>query len=304
MDPSKIDCVIYHADCSDGFAAAWAAWKLLGNRAEYIPARHGAPPPDVRGKNVIVLDFAYDTKTTKQMMKDAASFTMRDHHKSAMISLESIAKPGWFHLEHSGCILSWEFFHPGVGIPRFLKFIENRDQGWKPYMEYCKEFSTAFDMTPMDFESYDKMLNASYVDDCISRGSHVLPYAEAAIDKACRSAIKFNLNGFDVLVVNSAHWISEIGMKLAHSCDFALVWYWSHEQKYAKVSLRSFHSDVDCGTIAKMYGGGGHSDIAGFEYRGNIEEIFNERRVGPDAAEWSEASADEYDRITEQAIVE
>lgn len=274
MDPNIIDCVIYHANCSDGFGAAWAAWKSLGNKAEYIPAVHGAPPPDVTGKHVILLDFAYDKKITKQMMKDAASFVIRDHHRSAMIGLESISKPDWFQLDHSGCILSWDFFHPGCDAPKFLKFIENRDMGWKPYMDYSREFSMAFDMVPMKFAAYDNMLYTSYVDDCITRGAHIIPYAENAIDHACKSAVRKKLLGNDVLVVNSAHWISEIGMKLATDCDFAIVWYWNHEQEYAKVSLRSFHSDVDCGTIAKKFGGGGHSDIAGFEYRGSVEKLF------------------------------
>lgn len=274
MDLNAIDLVIYHSDCSDGFGAAWSAWKALGNRAKYFPAMHGKPPPDVKGKNVIVLDFAYDKKTTKQLKKDAASFTMRDHHKSSMIALEGVANPDWFHLEHSGCILAWEFFHPGIPAPRFLKFIENRDMGWKPYMEYSREFSTAFDMIPFEFEAYDRMLNASYVDECINRGSHIVPYADVVIEKACNNAVKKKLKGYDVLVVNASQWISEIGTRLAPNCDFALVWFWNHSEKYAKVSLRSFHPHIDCGSIAKKFGGGGHAEIAGFEHHGNIEEIF------------------------------
>ena len=31
---------------------------------------------------------------------------------------------------------------------------------------------------------------------------------------------------------------------------------------------------MDCGTIAKRFGGGGHEEIAGFEHRGNIEDLF------------------------------
>jgi uncharacterized protein len=290
MDPSTIDCVIYHGGCSDGFAAAWAAWKVLGNRAEYIAAHHSQQPPDVTGKNVLVLDFAYDKKTTRQMMRDAGSFAMRDHHKTAMVKLEGIAKAGWFQLEHSGCILSWDFFHPGVDVPRFLRFIENRDQGWKPYMEYSYEFSLAFDMKPMDFETYDKMLHASYVDECIKRGAHILPYAESAIDKACASAVKRRLRGYDVMLVNSTHWISEIGTRLARDCDFALVWYWNHREGYAKASLRSINPEVDCSSIARRFGGGGHEDIAGFEFRGNIEDIFAATRDTDDATEPADSS--------------
>lgn len=281
MDSSAIDCVIYHADCSDGFGAAWAAWKVLGNRAEYHAARHGQGPPDVKGKNVIILDFAYDKKTTKQMMKDASSLVMRDHHKSAMIALEGVAKPDWFQLDHSGCILSWEFFHPGVPAPRFLKFIENRDMGWKPYMEFSREFSTAFDMTPFEFRAYDQMLNASYVDATITRGANIIPYADTVIEKACRQAVRKKLRGYDVLVANASHWISEIGTKLAPDCDFAVIWFWNHTEKHAKVSLRSFHPNVDCGTIAKRFGGGGHAEIAGFEHAGNIEDIFSDDETDP-----------------------
>ena len=282
MDPKSIDTVIYHGDCSDGFGAAWAAWKLLGNKAEYVAAFHGQPPPDVSGRNVILLDFAYDKKTTRKMIKDADSFAMRDHHKSAMIMLEGIAKPDWFDLSRSGCALAWEYFHPSADMPKFLQFIENRDMGWKPYMEYSREFSMAFDMVPFTFKDYDRLINTSAVDECIKRGSQILPYADTVIDKLCKQAVRKRLRGHDVLVVNSTHWISEIGTRLAPDCDFAMVWYWNHNEGYAKVSLRSFHPEVDCGTIAKRFKGGGHAEIAGFEYSGNIDDIFSKTAQGND----------------------
>ena len=43
-EPSSVNCVIYHADCTDGFGAAYSAWKCLGNRAEYHACKHGTPP--------------------------------------------------------------------------------------------------------------------------------------------------------------------------------------------------------------------------------------------------------------------
>jgi hypothetical protein len=33
--------VIYHANCMDGFGAAWAAHCTFGDEAEYLPAAHG-----------------------------------------------------------------------------------------------------------------------------------------------------------------------------------------------------------------------------------------------------------------------
>ena len=68
LEPSAVDCVIYHAECTDGFGSAYAAWKLLGNRAEYHACKHGTPPPEVKGKNVVILDFSFDNGTTKKMI--------------------------------------------------------------------------------------------------------------------------------------------------------------------------------------------------------------------------------------------
>ena len=36
IEPTSVNVVIYHADCTDGFGAAYSAWKQLGNRAEYL----------------------------------------------------------------------------------------------------------------------------------------------------------------------------------------------------------------------------------------------------------------------------
>ena len=35
--------VIYHANCADGFGAAFAAWLKFGDEAEYQAAQYGKP---------------------------------------------------------------------------------------------------------------------------------------------------------------------------------------------------------------------------------------------------------------------
>ena len=110
IDPHSIDLVIYHANCTDGFGAAYAAWKLLGDRATYYAAKYGEAPPDVKDKCVVVLDFSYDNATTKRLIADAKSFLVIDHHKSAMIELHDVTCTH-FDMNHSGAMLSWKFFH-------------------------------------------------------------------------------------------------------------------------------------------------------------------------------------------------
>ena len=172
VEPSQVNCVIYHADCTDGFGAAYAAWKCLGNRAEYYACKHGTPPPDVKGKIVAILDFSFNNATTKQMIKDAAGLIVIDHHKSAMVELHDISNTH-FDMTKSGAMLAWEFFHPGKDHPKFIGYIQDRDL-WKWELPYSKEFAAAFDMVPFEFEEFEKFEDDSVFDDAVKRGSYVL----------------------------------------------------------------------------------------------------------------------------------
>lgn len=275
LEPSNVNLVIYHAGCTDGFGAAYAAWKLLGDRADYHAAKHSEPPPEVTGKNVVVLDFSYDNVTTKRLMKEAKNFLVIDHHKTAMVELHDVSCTR-FDMNHSGAMLAWKFFHPGREAPRLIKFIEDRDL-WKWEIPYSKEFSAAFDMVPFDFEEFDKYLDDSAVDNAQERGAYILAYSKTVISKIAKQAVPRKMDGKDILVVNSSHWMSEIGAALSPKCDFAVIWYYDHETRQVKVSLRAHHEDADVSEIAKRYGGGGHRKAAGFNLptNVNIETVFD-----------------------------
>lgn len=275
VEPNSIDFVIYHANCSDGTAAAWAAWKLLGDRATYFAANHGDPPPDVKGKRVAILDFSYDNRTIKNMINDAEALIVIDHHKSAMIELHDVGNVV-FDMTHSGAILSWKFFHPGKEPPQLTKYIEDRDL-WKWELPYSKEFSAAFDMVPFDFEEYDTFLDDSAIDDTKEKGAYILAYSKTVISKIVKNASKRKLQGKEVLVVNSPHWMSEIGNSLGPKCDIAFIWYWDHEKQQCRISLRAHHDNEDVSEVAKKFGGGGHRKAAGFSLPTGvgIETIFD-----------------------------
>ena len=279
LEPSSVNCVIYHADCTDGFGSAYAAWKLLGNRADYYACKHGQTPPNVKGKNVVILDFSFNNATTKKMIKDANELLVIDHHKSAVVELHDISNT-IFDMNKSGATLAWEFFHPGKEAPKFIQYITDRDL-WKWELPYSKEFSAAFDMVPHDFEEFEKFEDDSVFDDAVKRGSYILAYSKTVIKKVCDKAASRKIDGKDILVVNSSHWMSEIGARLAPDCDIAMIWYYDHNEKIIKVSLRAFHDKIDVSEVSKKYGGGGHKKAAGFVLpkNFNIEEIFDKEVV-------------------------
>jgi oligoribonuclease NrnB/cAMP/cGMP phosphodiesterase (DHH superfamily) len=285
LDPNTIDLVLYHANCRDGFGAAYSAWKCLGSKAEYVPCNHGTNPPGVKGKVVAILDFSYDNKTIRNMIADAKELIVIDHHKSAMIELHNIPNTH-FDMNHSGARLAWDYFHPGKEPPKFINYIEDCDL-WAWKLPYSKEFNAAFDMVPFEFEEYEKFEDDSVFDDAVKRGSYILAYSKTVIKKICDEASPRKFNGKNVLVVNSSHWISEVGASLSPKCDFALIWFFDHESQKVRVSLRSFHENIDVSEVAKEFGGGGHKKAAGFELPADmhIEDLFQvEIEMCPDDA--------------------
>ena len=275
LEPSSVDCVIYHANCTDGFGSAFSAWKLLGNRAEYYACSHGDKPPNVKGKNVVILDFSFNNKTTKKLIKEANNLLVIDHHKSAVVELHDISNT-IFDMSKSGATMAWEFFHPGKEPPKFIQYITDRDL-WKWELPYSKEFSAAFDMVPFEFEEFEKYEDDSVFDDAVKRGSYILAYSKTVVKKVCEKAVSKTYKEMNVLVVNSSHWISEIGAKLSPDCDFALIWFYDHDEQRTKVSLRAFHDHIDVSDVAKDFKGGGHKKAAGFTLPKDkhIDDIFD-----------------------------
>ena len=148
---------------------------------------------------------------------------------------------------------------------------------WKWELPYSKEFSAAFDMVPFEFEEFEKFEDDSVFDDAIKRGSYILAYSKTVVKKVCEKASARMLDGKHVMVVNASHWMSEIGARLSPDCDFAMIWYYDHDDRDIKVSLRAFHDTIDVSEVSKKFGGGGHKKAAGFRLPGDyvIDSIFD-----------------------------
>jgi len=60
-----------------------------------------------------------------------------------------------------------------------------------------------------------------------------------------------------------------------------MIWYWDHEARETKVSLRAFHETVDVSEIAKRFGGGGHKKAAGFQLPvgQHVEDLFDKPKT-------------------------
>jgi oligoribonuclease NrnB/cAMP/cGMP phosphodiesterase (DHH superfamily) len=276
LDPSEVDLVIYHSSCTDGFGAAFAAWLARGSKAEYVSAKYNEPPPDVTGRNVLIVDFSFRRKVLLEMASKARSILVLDHHKSAMEELQDLDFVH-FDMSCSGAMLSWAFFHPDEHPPQLIRYIQDRDL-WQWRLPSSREFSAGLLNVPFDFEEYRRYAQDSAVQLLINEGAGIVRYIDREVERLCKHAADRRLRVAPHLkckVINTSNWVSEVGAKLSEDADAAVMWYLDHRTDRWRVSMRS-RPGVDVAEIAKHYGGGGHEQAAGFTLGpdDHIEGIF------------------------------
>jgi oligoribonuclease NrnB/cAMP/cGMP phosphodiesterase (DHH superfamily) len=284
--PESVDFVIYHGNCTDGFGAAWSAWKKLGNKAEYFAAHHDQGPPSVKGKNVAILDFSYSKEDTEKILKEANSLIILDHHKTNQETLKD-AEYAIFDMNRSGAVMAWNFFHPEKEVPLFIQYIQDRDL-WRWSLPNSKEFSSAFYEVPFSFDEYDKFLKSGAVDRAILYGSYILKYVDNQVNSLSKSAIDRKLLGYKCKVINSSVYRSELGNKLASDCDgIGIVWSFNHKKMTVHISFRSNDARHDVAEVCQVLksrgfsyneNAGGHAQAAGFilSPKYSIEDIFDD----------------------------
>ena len=256
--------VVYHGNCPDGFTAAYAAWKKFQEEATYIPALYGdkAPefPPDAE---VFFLDFCFKRPVMEAIQKKVRSLTIIDHHKTAMEDMAGFSGNAVFDLTHSGCVLAWNFFHPNDIRPDFFDYVEDGDL-WAFKLPRTKEFRAALRSYSQRFLVWDNLMHR--VDDLKKEGVAVLKHQEAVVREIAKNVTWRYLGGYKVPVVNTAIYFSEVADFLCREHPTAPFagYYFDRGDGKRQWGLRS-EFGFDVSGIARLYGGGGHPNAAGFE---------------------------------------
>ena len=259
--------VIYHGNCFDGFTAAWVHARHSGESGEYIAAHHGDAPPDVTGRDVLVLDFSYPRAELLAMNDAAASLQVLDHHKSAEEALRGLPFCA-FDMDRSGCGMTWDFLMPGHQRPQLVNIMEDRDL-WRFKYEATGPVIAAAGAVPMTFEAWDQL--AGDIDGVIGDGEAILRYIRTVGERVSQQAVSWTIGEHSVPVVNIAYPSASdhLALLLAHhpEAPFVASFCLGGDSKW-HFSLRSRSTDPDHGfdvsVLAGQYGGGGHRNAAGF----------------------------------------
>jgi len=265
-EPEKSIVVFYHADCTDGFTAAWAAWKKFGDKAEYIASFHEDKPFSFKNKKVYTLDMTFPESVTKRLIRDNIFVTSIDHHKSTKDITLSTHKP-LFSLDNSGCVLAWNYFHSKKPIPQFLLSIEDFDI-WQLKIKGTRELYAYLDLFDFNFKNWSSFIgnfeNKEKRKKILDIGAIIVRYENKEIERQVgKNARIVNFEGHKVYAINTTFSTSLIGDRLCHLLPPLSVIWKQNKLGMILVSLRG-DGTIDTSLIAKKYGGGGHRDASAF----------------------------------------
>lgn len=270
---------IYHKGCSDGFGAAWAVRHALGeSEVEYFGGVHSKTPPDVAGRDVIMVDFSYKKDVILEMSKTARSILILDHHKTAEEDLkfeptiegsDCCQIKVVFDMERSGAVIAWEYYHPNKEIPQLLLHIQDRDL-WKFALNGTRTIMAAIFSYPQNFEMWDGLMKTP-LEDLKQEGAAINRHHMKCVDDIISTYEDSTvICGYKVPVVNAPFmYSSDVAGMLAIGHPFAAVYALTKTKMI--FSLRSAKDGIDVSKIAKLFGGGGHKNAAGFSVDFNTD---------------------------------
>jgi len=301
--------VIYHGGCRDGFCAAWvvnkwfAANSIVNNvlndgKVEYHPGFYGQEPPDCKDADVIIVDFCYPLDIMDKILTECSSLRWLDHHKTAIPVFDAFSQfmggatpiKVVFDLQRSGAGIAWDYFFPSQPRPWIVNYVEDRDL-WAKKLEKTDEINAYIACLEFDFEVWDRAADET-VGWSANAGKIAIMKTEQYVREVCKNAyyrdIKHPDVDFDnfpgenylnqwkqIPVVNICQVdCSEVLHELCKSnphIPFSMYWFKRQDGMY-QYGMRSI-GDFDVSSVAKLFGGGGHRNVAGFQLNYLLKEL-------------------------------
>lgn len=280
------DIILYHANCLDGFGSAYIAMKTLNIEEKNTLAMQYDKSAIythlldfISGKKlrtVYILDFSLPIHLMETLSTIAKKVVLIDHHKTAIEMYE-----GWKHpknielilnINYSGVGLTAKYFN--YPVTRWVTYIQDRDL-WKFNYKNSKAFCAKISKITKNFETWNTVLNSiilspSYFTHFIEEGEKLLEKNEALINSYLEQSFSYLIDsihaGLACIIKEKDRCIlSELGHKLAEkSGTFGAIITEKADGTLSNIiSLRSI-GNYDVEKLAKLQGGGGHKNAAGY----------------------------------------
>jgi hypothetical protein len=260
--------ILYHGNCHDGFAGAYAAWKKFGDAATYIPVKHGKPfPEEILDAHVYLIDFCYPKEMMEEIVTKASSVVVLDHHAGIREVIESIPEH-IFDNNHSGGVIAWNYFHPDTPLPYLFALIEKGDLHQQTTKEEESILSYAYTL-PFDFLMWEMLVQNLESEEertaICAKGTYYREHFVYLTKHIAETAEKVTFEGHTCVLVSAPRiFATDLGdLLIEEGVAFALIT--SARADGVRVSMRAGNNqNVDLALLAQKYGGNGHRGAAAF----------------------------------------
>lgn len=252
--------VLYHADCPDGFGAAWSYWRKYGDQAQYVPYAYDAPNqmlPNLAGHDVVMVDVSDTPERLAMIRAHAKSFRLIDHHATAEEELGN--QPyAEFDTSHSGAMLAWKDAFGTLPPPRLIQMIESRDLlRWDD--PHAPEALLVLDSLPRDFAAWDVFAERLVKDleSVLVEGRAMAQQYHRMVDRMAEHANPVTLAGVPGYLVNATNvFANDVADRLQERRPLVMTWYVDKEG-LGHLSFRANPHRFNVAPLAVAMGGGG-----------------------------------------------
>lgn len=269
----SFDVVAYHANCTDGLAAAAVVLNRLDHThvGKFVPIQYGQPLPEAiakGGENIIFVDFCPEAEQVPEIQKLWKDWFVIDHHKSReWIALEypdnSVFVDG-----KCGAVLAHEWFNPGQPLPEMLTYVQDRDL-WQWRLLDSRAVSAALAEEDREVDRFARLLLDFDASAVITKGEILLARRTRAARSLAEKAYSVGSDyGDGFYAVNATADVSEVCeemLKLYPEIEVACAWFaiGPHEVQLSFRSRSHAPHYINALGMAKYFGGGGHEHAAG-----------------------------------------
>jgi hypothetical protein len=323
----SIDVIIFNKTNADGVMSGYISWnyiteggstkteiKVFGTSPNFqkfgIAKEILAIESYLVGKNVIIVDLAFNKDTLEHINKKANFIVFIDNHKS-----EEVAKLPYVYItdtgsrelsNHAACAAVWKFFHPDESVPYIIQSVDSADA--KLYLKYLPDpspISTAlavkflknqskpeYNTNPIKlFEDLHEFLTEGTSLQALNflavLGQVMDRFAEnmklEVASKAYPATFKTAEKNYKVYVLNYAQpglqkRVAKYIASQHMDADFSVLWFYNHREQSFDVTLSSSHRPGESADLVKIaksigYSGGGFKDTAHFMFKGSPGDL-------------------------------
>ena len=274
-----INCIIYHAENSDGIMSAYIALNFLKEQGQknitIIPAKPSSGigqinhrllkhNNDMKDKNILILDLQYNQANLEHIQSLAKNVYIIDDHEIANKNKKNKIEHFIGDNSHACIAYTWKFFYPKKEVPLYVQIIDNDDRKLQlPFLSQFRKISSFYNYrifhSPYLNIKFDKMEDFDYLDNVTKNEFNLLInmighyYEELANnikDQVARNARKATFQGHPVYVLNYndpvlykmvARQMLTNAQKRGDHIDFAVLWGFEYTNNCYKVYLCEFH---------------------------------------------------------------